>query len=145
MLHGSQCKESVGFGLEVFVFAEIWIKSLTSLPLVFGAPSSHVKSSGHYRRKTNVNSSRKLMAEAAVLEIASVLDFGELGRDLNLDDNARTLGGDLLILPRQQSYVVVEEVFEYIEVESSCVRRRWWASEKHDKSSQEPKCIDLPD
>lgn len=146
VLHRSRCKEKNDLGLEVTVFAELWIKNLTSLSLVFGAPSSQVTSSSHNgRRKTKANSSGKLMAEAAVLEIASVLDFGDLGRDLNLDDNASTLGGDLLILPRQQSHVVVEEVFEYIEVESSCIRRRWWASEKHDESRQEPICIKLPD
>lgn len=85
------------------------------------------------------------MAEAAVLEIASVLDFGEFGRDLNLDDDLRATGGDILILPKQQAQVVVEEVFEYIEVESSCVRRRWWASEKHDEFRHRPEYIGVPD
>ncbi len=146
VLHRSGCKDGSNLGLEVTVFAEIWIKNLTSLPLVFGAPSSQVKSSGVFgQRKSKTGSSGKLMAEAAVLEIASVLDFGEFGRDLNLDDNLRASGGDILILPRQQGKVVVEEVFEYIEVDSSCVRRRWWASEKHDESRQRPIFIGLPD
>lgn len=144
-MHRSETRND-SFGLEVTLFAELWIKNLTSLPLVFGAPASQVKSTrGFGRNKSKLGSSGKLMAEVAVLEIASVLDFGEFGRDLNLDDDLKATVGDILILPKQQAQVVVEEVFEYIEVESSCVRRRWWASEKHDEFRHPPECIEVPD
>jgi hypothetical protein len=40
-------------------------------------------------------------------------------------------------MPLQSSQQQFEEVFEYIEVESSTVKRRWWASEQYDNIVQD--------
>lgn len=76
-------------------------------------------------------SASKAAAESALLEIASVLEFGDKGKGLGASqgkfDTLNVQG-----MPLQSSEQLFEEVFEYIEVENSTVQRRWWGSQQYD-------------
>lgn len=130
------------FGYDVIVFAECWIRNLTPLALSFGCPSAQINASvGRDDKETVYNSDEAgiINAEAALLEIASILELGERGKGLNLrDNNASVSTSDTYLLPYQTADLIVEEVFEYVEVENMVVKRRWWASEKHDSRRQDP-------
>jgi hypothetical protein len=84
------------YGLELVVFAELWFRNLTSLPIDFGCPWSQLSS-----QKT---------ADS---------------------------GPNLQSLPLETGKELVHEVFEYMEVESSIVKRRWWAAEQYDNQRTE--------
>eukprot|EP00978_Attheya_sp_CCMP212_P014016 scaffold35454_cov51-Attheya_sp.AAC.6 len=132
----------LNYGMEVIVYAELWVRNLTLLPLAFGCPSAQI----HTRKKGDIGEgeSSSVAAEAALMEIASVLELGDRGKSLlNAFDQNLYLGGDTYMLPLQQCDSIVEEVFEYIEIESSTIKRRWWASEKHD-STRQPPSDDVP-
>jgi len=135
-------------GFDVTIFAELWIKNLTQLPLVIGAPLSQVCAQdtvlGRENSSNSMEIASKLAAETALMEIVSVLELGDGGRNINVHDDLTKLTGELFILPLQESDTVFEEVFEYIEVEHSCVKRRWWASERHDCLRKRPTLIGLP-
>ena len=79
------------YGLELVVFAEIWFRNLTDLPIDFGCPWSQLNSRNPLETSPNLHS-----------------------------------------IPLQASNGLVHEVFEYMEVESSIVKRRWWAAEQYD-------------
>jgi hypothetical protein len=124
------------YGMEVIVFAELWIRNLTSLPLNFGCPAyqmheSCYTSTGIYGGSEQ--SAARFTAESALMEIASVLEFGDKGTGFS---NKAALevaaSGGIQSLPNQECRQLVEEVFEYVEIESSAVKRRWWASESYD-------------
>lgn len=119
------------YGLEVIVYAEIWIRNITSLPLNFGCPSHqlHKKSPN----PSSDESAAKFTAEFALLELASLLEGGDKGTGLN-QTNAREIeeSGRIESLPQQEAPFLVEEVFEYVEIDGSVVRRRWWASDSFD-------------
>ena len=135
---------SVCFGLDVILYADLWLLNQTGLPLVFGCPSMQLQT-----RRNNESgdtqqdgaqfdeSANKIAAEAALMEIASVLEFGEKGKNLIFsEDDSKE--GDIHLLPYQHCRHVYEEMFEYIEIESSTIKRRWWASEKHDSYRRKP-------
>jgi hypothetical protein len=67
------------------------------------------------------------------MEIASLLEVGDKGTGLN-KKAARDLAltGSIESLPNQVCDELWEEVFEYLEIEYSTVKRRWWASESYD-------------
>ena len=131
------------FGFDVILFADLWMRNMTSLNLTFGAPESQIyemKKSSHAGKDTAA-------AEATLMDIASVLELGEKGKPLRSNDNFQSMyiGGEIFNLPLQnQSNEVYEEVFEYIEVEFSTVKQRWWASEQHDQIRPKPSLI-VPD
>lgn len=114
-------------GVEVVVFAEIWILNTTDLQLAFGV--SHEELSATEPR--NVPTSSELSAaEAALKEISSLFETGDAGTGLrtkgNLQGNELR---DILLLPDQRNTLIYEECFEYIEVCESKVLRQWWATE----------------
>ena len=47
------------------------------------------------------------------------------------------LKGELIFI-----YFFVEELFEYIEIENGSVKRKWWASEKHNNERPSPAFLD---
>ncbi len=130
-------------GYDAFVFAELWLRNLTPLPLVFGCPSIQINKPS---RKSNGLSSELssdeagiVNAEAALIELASILEFGDRGKGVNLrDDNASITTPDTCLLPYQTADIIFEEVFEYVEVENFKVKRKWWGSERHDSRRQDP-------
>lgn len=138
-------------GYDVIIFAELWIRNLTNLPLIFGAPSAQVYKLNQKQRMKEtsddlLDSVRKVAAEAALMELTSVLEFGDRGKGLKVSpENERSLGGDVHTLATQDSGVdVVEEVFEYLEMDQNKMKRRWWASESHDKSRSSPTLHNVP-
>ena len=135
--------EITALGFDVIFFAELWIRNLTDLPLVFGAPSVQIyhKQDGELGEGdlSLLDSAGKVAAEAALMEITSVLELGDKGKGLsNGSDEDDAVGGDLYNLPTQQNSEVVEEVFEYLEIKYPSSHRRWWASEMHDKCRPKP-------
>lgn len=137
----------IAYGVDVIAHAELWIRNLTSLPLVFGCPSSQLHA--HLIRDVNEEDGSepetvsKAAAEAALMEIASVLEIGERGKGFlsGEDDRTATSGSFVEYLPYQQSEMIYHEVFEYIEIESSTVKRRWWGSENQSSWRSSPEDI----
>lgn len=70
-----------------------------------------------------------LIAETALIEIASVLDHK--GKNLRNSDSEMLCRSATHILPCQISNYFFDEIFEYVEVKDSIVIRRWWATEKN--------------
>ena len=143
-LAGEQDKDAAQcFGYNVIVFAELWLRNLTSLPLSFGCPAAQIsKTYGHDNRQApeaGIDEAGIINAEAALIEIASIFEFGERGKGVNLrDENDSTAISKTYLLPYQTADLIFEEVFEYVEVENSTVKRRWWASETHESRRQDP-------
>ena len=124
------------YGLELIIYAELWIRNLTSLPINFGAPAYQMHESCYDASDAQAfseQSAARFSAESAIMEIASVLEFGDKGTGFS-NKTSRELAetGVVESLPKQRCSALVEEVFEYLEIESSTVKRRWWASESHD-------------
>jgi hypothetical protein len=124
------------YGLELIIYAELWIRNLTTLPINFGAPAYQMHESCYDARDAQAfseQSAARFSAESAIMEISSVLEFGDQGTGFS-NKTSRELAetGVVESLPKQRCSALVEEVFEYVEIESSVVKRRWWASESHD-------------
>jgi hypothetical protein len=128
------------YGLEVIVYAELWIRNITSLPLNFGCPTHQLRKTSESLHATNSSfdeSIAKFTAESALMEIANLLEVGDKGTGLNQAAARKTAEtGTIASLPQQEAPMLVEEVFEYVEVDGSIVRRRWWASESFDSYRQ---------
>lgn len=128
------------YGLELVVFAELWFSNLTNLPIDFGCPWSQLCSHNTFDEiiddLSTFESASKAAAESALLEIASVLEFGDKGKGLQADQRKTDIS-NLHSMPLQASDQVFQEVFEFIEIESSTVKRRWWASEQYDSQRQD--------
>ena len=138
-------------GYDVIIFAELWVRNLTNLPLIFGAPSAQVYKHNQKQRMKEksddlLDSVRKVAAEAALMELTSVLEFGDRGKGLKVSpEDERSPGGDVHTLATQDYGVdVVDEVFEYLEMDRTTMKRRWWASESHDKSRSSPSLHNVP-
>jgi len=118
-------------GVVVVVHAELWFTNLTSLPLVFGCPQEHtIDPKDRYEAESGA--SELSAAEAALKEISSLFESGEDGKAIErerLKQKARA--ADIIRIPAQNGPSITEECFEYIEVDYSTVKRRWWASESH--------------
>jgi hypothetical protein len=124
------------YGLEVIVYAELWIKNITNLPLNFGCPSYQLHESGYGSsdlHDTTDESAARFTAESALMEIANLLEVGDKGTGLS-KKAAREVSetGGIESLPNQECSELMEEVFEYIEIDASTIKRRWWASESYD-------------
>ena len=134
--HRSHFK-AICFGIDVIVYAELWISNLTSLPLTFGCPALQVhKENSNCQRNSKAQTTEEaaiqFSAEAALMEIASVLELGEKGSKIDTRNAAlQQQAGEVVVLPHQETPLLVEEVFEFIEIEGSNVKRRWWASENY--------------
>jgi hypothetical protein len=123
------------YGLEVIIYAELWIRNITSLPLNFGCPAYQLyEPEQSLPESPSNNSIAKFTAESALMELTSLLEVGDKGRALNQRSGKEESERSNLIesLPGQQCRELTEEVFEYVEIESSIVKRKWWASESYD-------------
>lgn len=132
------------FGFDLIVFAELWLRNLTSLPVSFGCPATQIDKNYHRELKKDsefsVEDFAMINAEAALIEIASVLEFGDKGKGMTLgdEDGPTAINSNAYQLPYQTADLIFEEVFEYVEVENLTVKRRWWGSERHDSWRQSP-------
>lgn len=117
-------------GIEAALYAELWFSNCTTLPLVFGCPQEHVTGplDGY---EVDSSSSELTAAEAALKEISSLFETGDDGKGFTRERHkAKPVGSaDSVRIPAQTGRTVVEECFEYIEVENSTVKHRWWALE----------------
>lgn len=129
------------YGLDVVVFAELWFRNLTNMQINFGCPWNQLNPQGAVEELVDdfsaFETASKAAAESALMEIASVLEFGDKGKVLAAKDQEKEEQRNVRSLPLQASEALYHEIFEYIEVESSTVKRRWWASEQHDSHRQE--------
>lgn len=89
------------------------------------------------------NRGNKIVAEAALMELIRILEFGDKGTSSEGDDSCQ--GGDISIIPKQQSNEVVDEVFEYVEIYNEIVERQWWASELYTSLGHPPSTYDYLD
>ena len=134
--------KAICFGVDVILYAELWMSNLTTLPLTFGCPATQVYKANNNTPDDDESSNNSSAdqpgeaavhsAEAALMEIASVLELGEKGS--KMDTRKATLqeeAGAVVILSQQQSSSLVEEMFEFIEIGGAGVKRRWWASENY--------------
>ena len=121
------------YGIEIIVYAELWLRNLTSLPLNFGCPSYQLHGMGTSPAEILDATATRFNAESALMEIASLLEVGDKGTGLN-KKAAREVAstGAIESLPNQECAELWEEVFEYLEISFSTVKRRWWASESFD-------------
>lgn len=115
------------FGITIVVFSELWFRNLTQLPLCFGCPWS--KPVVYENGVTSVESAGKAIAEAALAEMADILDFGN---STHVIESSRRVDSDYEMIAYQELDSACLERFEYLEVESSTVQRRWWASDHYD-------------
>ena len=135
------------YGVELIFFAELWFQNLTDLPLCFGCPWAQLQSQQTLDASSDdastFESASKAAAESALLEIASVLEFGEKGKGLRAEQ-ATFAGSNMYNIPLQVSNELVQEVFEYMEVNRSVITRRWWAAEQYDSQRKDianfPEC-----
>lgn len=119
-----------GKGINLILYAEIWLRNLTSLPLTFGAPSFQIDAD----RGVDSSLPAKVSAESALVELTSVLEGSSFGLLGSIDDDTDDgQSDDSLNLPLQQcESEVYEEVFEYVSLnDRGDIERRWWASENH--------------
>lgn len=117
-------------GVDVVVFTELWCCNCTSLPVVFGCPQDEIVGSDDRGAESEPSVSELSAAEAALKEISSLFELGEDGKGIARERANEGLAAvDILRVPGQTGSSILEECFEYIEVEYSSVKRRWWASE----------------
>ena len=121
------------YGLEVILYAELWIRNITSLALNFGCPANQIYEPKQTFKSPSNDLITKFTAESALMELTSLLEVGDKGTVLNqkvTEDDSENLYA-IESLPGQQCRVLTEEVFEYVEVENSTIKRKWWASENY--------------
>ena len=131
--HTGDVSKAQVYGVEIIVYTELWIRNITSLPLNFGCPSAQLHGSEVSTSRLIDENANRFNAESALMEIASLLEVGDKGTGF---DRQGSKGGDTVLnfvsLPNQECDELWEEVFEYLEIEYSTVKRRWWASESYD-------------
>jgi len=90
-------------GFNIVFHSELWIKNLTNLPILFGARYNQLFSP--YLRSGSLNSihesSRKKAAAAALVELSSILEFGDKGHGIG----GKSCDKEILALSKQQSVV----------------------------------------
>ena len=91
-------------GFNMILHSELWICNLTSLPITFGAPSLQLEARTKDNSKSNgvKHKSSMLNAENALLELSSILEFGDKGHSFASDNDESYNNGEVLILPKQQ-------------------------------------------
>lgn len=87
-------------GFDIVIHSELWIKNLTNLQILFGARANQLYSTS--LRSGSLNSihepSRKKAAEAALMELSSMLEFGEKGHGIGGNSSEN----EILALSKQQ-------------------------------------------
>lgn len=128
-------------GIDVLVFAELWCSNCTSLPIVFGSPINYLHDPRGEGAPAPTSESELSAAEAALKEISSLFELGEEGKDMSGRQGitpSRQGVVDILRVPCQTGQLIVEEAFEYVELNSyGNVKRRWWGS-TNPRSLREP-------
>ncbi|GKY92046.1 hypothetical protein MPSEU_000176100 [Mayamaea pseudoterrestris] len=117
-----------GGGIDVAIFAEVWCSNFTSLPVVFGCPQHEIISAQYSPEE--LQPTELTAAEAALREISLLFEgggseTGPPGKNAGLDADVV----DIHRIPEQGSPEIVEECFEYNEMEGSRIKRNWWAGE----------------
>jgi hypothetical protein len=113
-------------GLEATLFSEMWFVNTTPMKISFGAPFEQVI--GPISDDSACSEQEVSAAEAALKEISSLFETGEEGTGIRQGKAERSTP-DIVLLPGHAGTIVTEECFEYIDVDNSVVKRRWWASE----------------
>ena len=114
-------------GVDVTVYSELWCTNCTPFNIVFGCPKKQILEPTPRDGKRTTEFSA---AEATLNEISALFESGDAGAGLSQSDNgASELSNDVVRLPGQVALYIVEECFEYLEVEGINVRCRWWAGE----------------
>lgn len=117
--------------VEVAIYTELWFSNCTELSLVFGCPQEHLAGPLDSYESDSGPTTELSAAEAALKEISSLFEAGDAGKEIShkrVKIKAAT-SADTVRIPAQTAPTIVEEIFEYIEVEYSTVKRRWWALE----------------
>ena len=115
-------------GLEVTLYAETWFLNTTSMNINFGAPADKIFPSDNFSAASS-GFEELTTAEAALKEISALFETGEGGKNLRAERPRESGDIDICLLPLHSGTIVTEECFEYIEVQNSTVKRRWWGSE----------------
>lgn len=114
-------------GIDVTVYTELWCTNCTPFNIAFGCLTKQIFEPSERNGKGITEFSA---AEATLNEISALFESGDAGAGLSQSDNrTRELSNDIIRLPGQVAPYIVEECFEYLEVEGINVRRRWWAGE----------------
>ena len=95
-------------GFDLVLYSELWLCNLTSLPILFGATSQQLIM--RCEEKTTEKSERALNAETALLELSSILEFGEKGHSFLSDYDKSNENVEILNLPKQQSDEVTGKI-----------------------------------
>ena len=107
------------------IYCDLWLKNTSGVDLVVGSPLSRLSSLDQA-----LTSSAK--AEQALQEIAAILEIGDSGRRMDDQDDANR---NIVPLPNQRAREVVEEIYEYVELDQQRnVIRRWFATESFNHS-----------
>ena len=87
-------------GFDLVIHSEIWIKNLTALPILFGVPSFQLNTASLQdgTLRSSHEPSKKRAAEAALLELSSILEFGDRGHGISGEDGRE----EIVALPKQQ-------------------------------------------
>lgn len=99
---------SMNKGFDLVLYCELWLCNLTSLPIIFGASSHQLMSKGTDRKSKKLvrDRSSTLNAETALMELSSILEFGEKGHSFISDYEKSNENGEILSLPKQQADVI---------------------------------------
>ena len=105
----SYAKRIVGF--DMILHSELWICNLTSLPITFGAPSFQIIDNINSNAQNSGVKDRTSMrnAETALLELASILEFGDKGHSFtnDNDNDDPSNGQEITVLPKQQNDEII--------------------------------------
>lgn len=96
-------------GFDLVLYSELWLCNLTSLPILFGTTSQQLTMKGE--EKTTEKSERALNAETALLELSSILEFGEKGHSFLSDYDKSNENAEILNLPKQQTDEVTGKIY----------------------------------
>ncbi len=124
-------------GLEVALFAELWLTNCTSLDIAFGYPWE-ATSSFDNEAKQDLVEDELSAAEAALREISLLFDSGVEMKRLK---NSSGLVADITRIAGQTVPFVVEEFFEYVDLMNEG-ETRWWATENPNNKVNDPREID---
>lgn len=116
-------------GLDITIHTDIWFTDATSLNICMGSTISTISepivSTEKKRDPLDVSA-----AKATLDEISSLFESGDGGIGLRQpDQKIHDSMKEIVRLPGQEIVSVTEECFEYLEIEYSTIKRRWWASE----------------
>jgi len=94
-------------GFDLVIHSELWLCNFTSLPISFGAPSEQVFSKTNdkslSRSSNQTVKSSILNAENALLELSSILEFGDKGHSFIGDSDDQSNLGEIISIPSQKN------------------------------------------